>query len=123
MSGRIRTREPTRIKRTKLAINCCLGVDFLTTGFEVSSVFVFKGGYREGFTILWIPALLTLCILLVARMKVPSPEKLETSGGSVCGCNGGDFNASLLLGQKGDFVVVAWIKGSFLTLFTKSLRW
>ncbi len=43
-----------------------------------STVFLFKGGYREGFTILWIPAILTLAILLVARMKVPSPEKLET---------------------------------------------
>lgn len=45
-----------------------------------STVFLLKGGYREGFTILWIPALLTLAILMVARIKVPSPEKLETSG-------------------------------------------
>jgi len=46
-----------------------------------SAVFILKGGYREGFTILWIPALLTLAILVVARIKVPSPEKLETSEG------------------------------------------
>jgi len=45
-----------------------------------SGVFIFKGGYREGFTILWIPALLTLAVLLVARINVASPEKLETSG-------------------------------------------
>jgi len=44
-----------------------------------SAVFIFHGGYREGFTILWIPALLTLAILMIARIKVPSPEKLETS--------------------------------------------
>jgi MFS family permease len=44
-----------------------------------SAVFFLKGGYREGFTILWIPALLTLAILVVVRIKVPSPEKLETS--------------------------------------------
>jgi MFS family permease len=45
-----------------------------------SAVFLFQGGYREGFTILWIPALLCVAILLVARTKVPSPQKLETPG-------------------------------------------
>ena len=38
-----------------------------------------NGGYRSGFMILWIPALLTLVILCVARMKVPTPETLETA--------------------------------------------
>ncbi|MEA3442606.1 MAG: MFS transporter [Chloroflexota bacterium] len=42
-----------------------------------SLVFLLNGGYREGFTILWIPALLTLAILALARRKVPAPEKLE----------------------------------------------
>ena len=46
-----------------------------------SAAFLLEVGYREGFTVLWIPALLTLAILMVARIKVPSPEKLETSGG------------------------------------------
>jgi len=45
-----------------------------------SAVFLLKGGYREGFIILWIPALLTLAALIVARIKVPSPEKLKISG-------------------------------------------
>lgn len=45
-----------------------------------SAVFLLKGGYREAFTILWIPALLTLAILMVARVRVASSEKLETSG-------------------------------------------
>jgi MFS family permease len=40
-------------------------------------VFLFHGGYREGFTLLWIPALLTLAVLALARKKVPSPQKLE----------------------------------------------
>lgn len=44
-----------------------------------SAMFIFKGGYREGFTILWIPAILTLATLLLARSKVPSLEKLEAS--------------------------------------------
>lgn len=44
-----------------------------------SAAFLMKGGYRDGFTILWLPALLTIAILLVARMKVPTPEKLETT--------------------------------------------
>ena len=42
-----------------------------------SLVFLFHGGYREGFTLLWIPALLTLVVLTIARKKVPSPQKLE----------------------------------------------
>ena len=42
-----------------------------------SLVFLFRGGYREGFTLLWIPALLTLVVLAIARKKVPSPQKLE----------------------------------------------
>jgi MFS family permease len=45
-----------------------------------SAVFLLKGGYKEGFTILWIPALLTLVTLFIAKSKVPLPEKLETGG-------------------------------------------
>jgi predicted MFS family arabinose efflux permease len=45
-----------------------------------SLVFLFGGGYREGFTLLWIPALLTLVVLAVARKKVPSPQDLEGPG-------------------------------------------
>jgi len=44
-----------------------------------SLVFLLKGGYKEGFTILWIPAVLVLLTLVIARIKVPVPEKLETS--------------------------------------------
>ena len=45
-----------------------------------SAVYIVDGGYRNGFTILWIPALLCVATLLLARAKVPSPEKFETSG-------------------------------------------
>ncbi|MEW6570747.1 MAG: MFS transporter [Nitrospirota bacterium] len=45
-----------------------------------SAVFLLTGGYREGFAILWIPAVLTLVTLLIAKSKVPSPEKFETGG-------------------------------------------
>jgi MFS family permease len=38
-------------------------------------------GYREGFTVLWIPALLTLAVLGVARKRFPSPVRLEISEG------------------------------------------
>lgn len=44
-----------------------------------SAVFFLQGGYRIGFTILWLPALLTLVILAVAKGKVPSPEVIERS--------------------------------------------
>ncbi len=42
-----------------------------------STVFFLQGGYRTGFTILWLPALLTLVILAMARRKLPSPEAVE----------------------------------------------
>lgn len=41
-------------------------------------VFLLKGGYRDGFTILWIPALITIAILVVVRLQFPAPETLET---------------------------------------------
>jgi predicted MFS family arabinose efflux permease len=33
--------------------------------------------YQEGFKFLWIPALLTLAVLAIARKRFPSPQKLE----------------------------------------------
>ncbi len=42
-------------------------------------VFFLRGGYRTGFTILLLPALLTLVVLAVARRKVPAPEAMERS--------------------------------------------
>jgi MFS family permease len=49
-----------------------------------SLVLLFHGSYlssyHEGFTLLWIPALLTLAVLTIARRKVPSPQKLEAPG-------------------------------------------
>jgi len=45
-----------------------------------SLVLLSHAGYREGFTLLWLPALLTLAVLTLARKKVPSPQKLETPG-------------------------------------------
>jgi MFS family permease len=43
-----------------------------------SLVLLSHDNYREGFPILWIPALLTLVVLAIARRKFPSPQKLET---------------------------------------------
>jgi len=42
-----------------------------------SLVLLYHGSYREGFTLLWIPALLSLAVLALARKKVPSPQKFE----------------------------------------------
>ncbi|MGQ9545851.1 MAG: MFS transporter [Dehalococcoidia bacterium] len=46
-----------------------------------SVVLLSQSGYGEGFTLLWIPALLTLAALAVARKKVPLPQKLEAPRG------------------------------------------
>ena len=48
-----------------------------------SAVFFLGAGFKEGFTILWIPAILTLFILALAKKKVPSPEKLEVPSGKL----------------------------------------
>jgi MFS family permease len=54
-----------------------------------SLVLLSNGSYREGFTLSWIPGLLTLAVLALARRKVPSPEKLEAPGqGSELGGTG-----------------------------------
>ena len=45
-----------------------------------SLVLLSHAGYSKGFTLLWIPALLTLVVLAIARKKVPSPQKLEAPG-------------------------------------------
>jgi len=42
-----------------------------------SLVLLAEADYRQGFTLLWIPALLALFVLAIARRKVPSPQKLE----------------------------------------------
>ncbi len=42
-----------------------------------SAVFFLHGTYKQGFTLLWIPAILTLVFLFTAKIKVPNPEALE----------------------------------------------
>ncbi len=69
-----------------------------------SLVLLFRGDYREGFTLLWIPALLTLAVLGLARKKVPSPQKLEAPGGAN------------KLGDKGRLPRVFWLYTAFTLL-------
>jgi MFS family permease len=46
----------------------------------IFSVILFAGGnYRSGFSVLWIPALIVMVILYVARNRLPHPEKLEST--------------------------------------------
>jgi len=70
-----------------------------------SLVFLFHRGYPEGFTLLWIPALLTLVVLAIARKKVPSPQKLEPPG------------QASKQGNKGKLPRVFWLYTAF-TLFS-----
>ena len=45
----------------------------------IFSVILFAGGnYRSGFSVLWIPALIVMAILYVARNRLLHPEKLES---------------------------------------------
>src|SRR3989338_9005378 len=43
----------------------------------VATVLYFKGGYRAGFGILLVPALLALSVLVVARLLYPQPRDFE----------------------------------------------
>jgi MFS family permease len=45
----------------------------------LSAALLLRGGYRTGFGILLIPALLTVAMLAGARRKVPAPEAMERS--------------------------------------------
>ncbi len=45
----------------------------------VAGVLALRGDYRVAFAVLLIPALLTLSILLVARLTYPRPEEMETN--------------------------------------------
>ncbi len=42
-----------------------------------STAFFFGYEYKRGFYILWIPAILCIVVLFIAKAKVPRPEKLE----------------------------------------------
>lgn len=46
-----------------------------------TGVFFFGGNYREGFSILWIPGILTLAFLFLARLRVKAPHELEAHAG------------------------------------------
>jgi MFS family permease len=45
----------------------------------LSAVLFLRGGYRFGFAILGVPALMTLVMLWAAQRKVPVPEEMERS--------------------------------------------
>lgn len=46
-----------------------------------TAVFIFNGGYQQGFALLFAPVILMILILFLARMRVPSPERLEHEEG------------------------------------------
>ncbi len=44
-------------------------------------IFALRGGYRQGYTLLWIPFILLIAVLVAARIIVPSPDTLEAEEG------------------------------------------
>ncbi len=48
-----------------------------------TAVFAVRGSYRDGLGMLWIPALLTLATLGVARLRIPTPQRLEVEASQV----------------------------------------
>lgn len=45
----------------------------------VAGVLYFRGTYQTGFTVLWIPAILTIGVLVAARVMYPRPRDLEST--------------------------------------------
>ncbi len=45
----------------------------------LAAVLYFKGGYKTGFLILFIPALCALSVLLAARVTYPNPKEFDTT--------------------------------------------
>jgi len=42
-----------------------------------TAAFLVRNSYQDGFAVLWLPAILTVVALFVARILVPAPEELE----------------------------------------------
>ena len=56
-----------------------------------AAAFISGNAYRIGFSLLWIPAILTMVMLVVAWVSVPRPQELEgtaRAGGPVQGAHG-----------------------------------
>jgi MFS family permease len=49
----------------------------------MSAILSFRGEYRSAFAVLFLPAAITLCLLLIARFIYPRPEELEPTHASV----------------------------------------
>jgi predicted MFS family arabinose efflux permease len=54
-----------------------------------TAVFLLEGSYRQGFNILWAPAVLAVVALAIARRRVPAPEKLEEADGGTASAGTG----------------------------------
>jgi MFS family permease len=80
----------------------------------VAAVLYFKGGYRESFAILLIPALLALSVLVFARWLYPHPQDLEVPHDNLKakGMNSAFWvyltGASLIAAGYADFPLIAY---------------
>lgn len=73
-----------------------------------TAVFVQRNSYRDGFNTLWIPAVLCILVLVVARLRVPVPEKLENEPA------GKDFPSETK--GKAGLPLVFWVYSAFTFL-------
>ncbi len=73
----------------------------------LSAVLFLRGGYRFGFAILGVPALMTLVMLWAAQRKVPAPEEMERSHPSPAPAAHGRFPQAFWLYTLFAFLSVA----------------
>lgn len=93
----------------------------------VAAVLSYRGNYRLAFAVLLVPALVTLAILIVARLLYPKPEELESkvpdvhaqglprifwiymAGAALVAAGFADFQLIAFHFQKADAVATLWI--------------
>ena len=73
----------------------------------LSAVFFLGGGYRTGFGIMLIPALMTVGMLALARGKVPAPEQMERAHDTQSAHEGGKLPSAFWLYTVFAFLSVA----------------
>ncbi len=93
----------------------------------VAAILHWRGGYREGFAVLLIPALIALAVLLLARRTFPRPQDLEprfapleaagqakafwtlVAGAALCAAGFADFPLIAFHLEKTRLMTGAWI--------------
>ncbi|MEW6621968.1 MAG: MFS transporter [Bacillota bacterium] len=65
------------------------------------------GGYKQGFSVMWIPAILTVIIIFIVRFKVPEPKMLEENLQETKSTSGSPKSLSLVFWSYAVFTFIS----------------